>query len=262
MRVLIEASLALRFPCPTEAIAAILVADTPGQTVLAETLKLSTGAALAESADPVSGARLLRGPLDGEVRLEYNAEVLIGPRLELPASAVAAPWSALPVEVVTYLMSSRYCPVEQFLRFAAREFGQHEAGGAKVLAILDWLSTHVEYVHGVSTFTTDAARSFIDRAGVCRDFTHLGLTLCRAAGIPARAVSAYALGLNPPDFHAVFEVFLNGGWWLVDPTRLAPVAGLVRIAHGRDAADIAWLTTAGDVQQTGMSVSVREHLRA
>ncbi len=93
--------------------------------------------------------------------------------------------------------------------------------------------------------TTGAAGTFIDRAGVCRDFTHLGLTLCRAAGIPARAVAAYALALDPPDFHAVFEVFLDGGWWLVDPTRLAPIAGMVRIAHGRDAADIAFLTTAG-----------------
>jgi transglutaminase-like putative cysteine protease len=86
------------------------------------------------------------------------------------------------------------------------------------------------------------------------------MTLCRAAGIPARAVAAYALALDPPDFHAVFEVFLDGGWWLVDPTRLAPVGGMVRIAHGRDAADIAFLTTSGIVEQVGHQVSVSEVL--
>ena len=88
------------------------------------------------------------------------------------------------------------------------------------------------------------------------------MTLCRAAGIPARAVAAYALHLDPPDFHAVFEVFLDGGWWLVDPTRLAPIGGMVRIAHGRDAADIAFLTTAGPVEAQSLAISVREILPA
>jgi transglutaminase-like putative cysteine protease len=75
------------------------------------------------------------------------------------------------------------------------------------------------------------------------DFTHLGITLARALGIPARAVSAYALELNPPDFHAIFEVYLENGWWLIDPTRLAPIEGIVRIGSGRDASDVAFLTS-------------------
>lgn len=260
MRVQVQTRLAYEFFQPTETIAAVLVAHAPGQSIESETLGFSNGVRLAESLDPVTGARLLRGALHGAVWLEYTAVVRLAPRLELPAGVQVAPWSRLPVEVLPYLLPSRYCPVDQFLRFAQRQFGNIAPGGARALAILDWLHENVDYVHGVSTSTTGAAGTFIDRAGVCRDFTHLGLTLCRAAGIPARAVAAYALALDPPDFHAVFEVFLDGGWWLVDPTRLAPIAGMVRIAHGRDAADIAFLTTAGDVMQTDMQVHVTELL--
>lgn len=258
LRVSVQSRLAFNFPQPTETIAAILAAHAPGQIVESESLIVSDGVRLAESQDPVSGARLLRGCLSGEVTLDYHAVVRIAPRLDLPSTLQVAPWSQLPVAVLPYLLPSRYCPVDQFLRFAAREFGHIAPGGARALAILDWLAVHVDYVHGVSNGNTDAAATFIDRAGVCRDFTHLGMTLCRAAGIPARAVAAYALALDPPDFHAVFEVFLDGGWWLVDPTRLAPVAGMVRIAHGRDAADIAFLTTAGLVEQTELRVTVSE----
>jgi len=136
-----------------------------------------------------------------------------------------------------------------------RQFGE-TTGGERVLAILDWISANIDYEHGVSDTETTAARTFIDRAGVCRDFTHLGITLCRASGIPARAISAYAHQLTPPDFHAVFEVWLDGGWWLIDPTGLAPVEGLVRIACGRDAADIAFLTTQDRCEMVRQKVTV------
>ena len=256
MRVKVQSRLAYDFAEPTQTIAVILAAHAEGQVVESEALTLSDGTSMAEAPDPVSGARLLRGALQGRVRLEYSAIVNLAPRLDLPPEVQVAPWDQLPVEVLTYLLPSRYCPVDQFLRFAQREFGHIARGGARALAILDWLHGNVDYVHGVSTASTGAAGTFIDRAGVCRDFTHLGITLCRACGIPARAVAAYALALDPPDFHAVFEVFLDNGWWLVDPTRLAPIAGMVRIAHGRDAADIAFLTTAGPVMQVEMSVKV------
>jgi transglutaminase-like putative cysteine protease len=260
LRVQVQSRLAYDFAEPTDTIAVVLAAHAPGQIIEAETLTLSPGVRLAESLDPVSGARLLRGELRGRVTIDYAATVRLAPRLELPADVQVSPWSHLPVAVLPYLLPSRYCPVDQFLRFAQRQFGKIAPGGARALAILDWLHENVDYVHGVSTSTTGAAGTFIDRAGVCRDFTHLGMTLCRAAGIPARAVAAYALALDPPDFHAVFEVFLDGGWWLVDPTRLAPIAGMVRIAHGRDAADIAFLTTSGPTTQVDHAVMVNEIL--
>ena len=94
-------------------------------------------------------------------------------------------------------------------------------------------------------------------AGVCRDYAHLAIALCRALGIPARYVSGYAVDLDPPDFHGFFEAYLGGEWYLFDATRLAPVDGLVRIATGRDAADVAFAAIVGDVTMTGMEIVTR-----
>jgi transglutaminase-like putative cysteine protease len=129
------------------------------------------------------------------------------------------------------------------MRFAQREFAGAGDGVGRIMAILEWIYRNVDYVAGVSDAETTAEQTFVDRAGVCRDFTHLGITLARALGMPARAVSAYALQLDPRDFHAIFEVYIENGWWLIDPTRLAPIEGIVRIGSGRDASDIAFFTT-------------------
>jgi transglutaminase superfamily protein len=87
---------------------------------------------------------------------------------------------------------------------------------ARIMAMLEWIHRNVDYVADVSNAETTAERTFVDRAGVCRDFTHLGITFARALGIPARAVSAYALQLDPLDFHAIFEVYIENDWWLID----------------------------------------------
>jgi transglutaminase-like putative cysteine protease len=144
------------------------------------------------------------------------------------------------------------------MRFVQREFSASSDGVARIMAVLEWIKRNVDYISGVSNAETTAERTFVDRAGVCRDFTHLGITLSRALGIPARAVSAYALDLNPPDFHAVFEVYLEGNWWLIDPTRLAPVEGIVRIGSGRDAPDIAFLTSDKQCQVLQQTIKVAQ----
>ncbi len=255
MRLLAQSHVANRYLAPTEIMAKVQVAHAPGQTIISEGLTVTPHHAL--TADELDDGRLLRGVVEGDVEIAYHAVVEVEPRAEIHAELVQHEWSELPADVLPYLMPSRYCPADQFLRFTAREFGAL-SGGAKVLAIIAWIQDHLDYTHGVSTPQTTAEQTFVDRAGVCRDFTLLGIALCRAGGIPARAVAAYALALDPPDFHAVFEVWLGDGWWLVDPTGLAPVAGLIRIAHGRDAADIAFLTTSGAVEPIAMRVSVVE----
>ena len=108
------------------------------------------------------------------------------------------------------------------------------------------MRTEMDYVPGSSDTETTAADAFVSRQGVCRDYAHLLASFARAAGIPARLVSAYAWRLEPPDFHAVVEVWLDGGWHLVDPTGLAPIEGMARIAVGRDATDIAFMTIFGE----------------
>ena len=109
---------------------------------------------------------------------------------------------------------------------------------------------------GSSDSQTTAADAFVQRQGVCRDYAHLMATFARAAGIPARLVSAYAWQLDPPDFHAVVEVWLDGAWHLVDATGLAPIEGLVRICVGRDATDIAFMTIFGAAEMVAQSINV------
>jgi transglutaminase-like putative cysteine protease len=256
MKLRVRSELTYRFDPPTDAIYLIQAAVWPGQNVLEETLTTSQGVEFHEDIDPDFGARTLRGHLSGEVTVVYEAVVDNGLLQGVPPGVSQHDWNELPAEVLIYTRPSRYCPSDQFGRFVQRTFGD-TSGGARVLAILDWIHENIDYEPGSSDSETTAARTFIDRAGVCRDFTHLGVTLCRASGIPARAVSAYAHELTPPDFHAVFEVWLDGGWWMVDPTRLAPIEGLVRIASGRDAADIAFLTTQGDCRMVRQSVTVQ-----
>lgn len=254
MKIRVRAELVYRFDPPTDAIYKLQVAHWPGQNILEERLETTPPVAFIENEDDEFGARTLRAHLSGEVALTYEAVVDNGILKGLPPVTVQHDWNDLPAEVLTYLNPSRYCPSDQFGRFAERTFGG-TVGGERVLAILDWIKANIDYEPGSSDSETTAARTFIDRAGVCRDFTHLGITLCRASGIPARAVSAYAFDLTPPDFHAIFEIWLSDGWWLVDPTGLAPVEGLVRIACGRDAADIAFLTTQGTCSFVRQSVS-------
>jgi transglutaminase-like putative cysteine protease len=254
MQLQVRAELVYNFKPATQVLAVIEAARSADQTVLAESLDMG-GIEVVHDFDALSGQRLFRTCLGGETTIVYEAEVDNGARTPLPGDAREHPWSELPAECLPFLLPSRFCPSDKFMRFAQREFSEH-AGGAKVHAVLDWIQEHVDYMAGVSTAETTAERTFVDRAGVCRDFTHLGITLCRALNIPARAVSAYAWKLNPPDFHAIFEVYMDGGWWMVDPTRLAPVEGIVRIASGRDAADIAFLTTSVGCECRKVAVSV------
>lgn len=228
----------------THLLALVQAAHTPDQLVVSERLDLATPTSLTEETDG-EAMRWLRGCHGGRFELTYSARIDNGARLLLPKSGAQLVRSDLPLAVLPYLLPSRFCPSDLFNRFAGREFGHHVDGVARVMAVADWIAAHVDYVAGVSTAESDAAHTFTLRAGVCRDFAHLGITLCRALGIPARMVSCYAADLDPPDFHAVMEVFLAGQWWFVDLTRLAPVEGLVRIGHGRDAADVAFLTTDG-----------------
>ena len=165
------------------------------------------------------------------------------------------PHHQLPGETVQYLMPSRYCPSVQFQSFVDAEFGSL-AGGEKVIAIRDWVQSHFSYVPGVSTAETTAADTFIRRQGVCRDYAHVVITLVRAAGIPARIASVYALGVEPQDFHAVAEVFIGGEWHLVDATGMAQEKAMAKIGIGRDAADVAFLTAYGMAVMNSQSVTV------
>ncbi len=160
-----------------------------------------------------------------------------------PADEPERPSEPLDGEALTYLRQSRYCPSDALEGFAGAELGHLAAGPGLAAGIADWVFERLHYEAGTSGPQTTALDTLAANQGVCRDFAHLTIALCRARGIPARLAAVYAPGLGPMDFHAVVEVRLAGGWEVVDPTRLAPRSSLVRIATGRDAADTAFATT-------------------
>jgi transglutaminase-like putative cysteine protease len=255
MKLSITTELVYMFAPETQVIANIEASHTSDQSVLSESLDIQPPVQLIAD-KTLSGDRSIRASLSGEVTIRYEAVVENNLRQLLPPAGHQHLWSELPNDVLPFLLPSRFCPSDKFMRFAQREFGGAGDGVARVMAILEWIHRNIDYVSGVSNAETTAERTFVDRAGVCRDFTHLGITLSRALGVPARAVSAYALQLNPPDFHAIFEVYLANGWWLIDPTRLAPIEGIVRIGNGRDASDIAFLTSDKQCQVLRQTVDV------
>lgn len=255
MKLTASAELVYNFTGPTQVIGLLQASRSDDQTILSEELALDPTARLIEDEDSF-GDRRFRACLSSQTSITYTAAVDNGRRSLLPTSGRQHLWNELPADALPYLLPSRFCPSDSFQRFAQREFGGAGDGVGRVMAILDWIAAEVDYVAGVSTPESTAAHTFTVRAGVCRDFTHLGITFCRALSIPARAVSAYSLDVQPPDFHAVMEVYLENAWWLVDPTRLAPIEGIIRIAHGRDAADTAFLTTDNACTVVSQSIQV------
>ena len=155
-----------------------------------------------------------------------------------------SPLASLSGDVVTYLMPSRYCHPEDFHDLVTGEFGGL-VGGALMAEVSAWIGHSFRYVPGASDAGTTASDTLKSRQGVCRDYAHVLIAVARAAGIPARMVSVYSPDVDPPDFHAVTEVFLEGAWHLIDPTGMAEVSDIVRIGVGRDAADVSFLTAYG-----------------
>jgi transglutaminase-like putative cysteine protease len=215
----------------------------------------------------VTGAEPPKELLDGEQRLHrvaatngrlellYNAMVSVEPELLEDKGLGVAPLHELPLEALVFLYPSRFCQSDLLARFATREFTNIESGFERLTRICNWIYEYVEYLQGTTNSSTSAFDTATQRAGVCRDFAHLGIALCRALGIPARFVSGYAYGLNPPDFHAYFEAFLGGRWILADPTRLSAQSSFIRIGQGRDAADTSFATIFGNATLTEMQLS-------
>ncbi len=227
-----------------------------GQRILNETLTLPDVEGDAHEV-PETGNRYRRLILPaGTHRIAYAAEVETRPAIAEVSGIGEMPVAQLPFDVIPHLYPSRYCQSDRLGRFAWRQFGDIATGHEKVEAICNWIYENVDYLAGTSDGSTSAYDTFTLRAGVCRDFAHLGITFARALGIPARFVSAYALELVPQDFHAVFEAWLDGRWYLFDATRLCPIDGIVRIAVGRDAADTAFATYFGQLDGPPKSITV------
>jgi transglutaminase-like putative cysteine protease len=163
----------------------------------------------------------------------------------------------LPDDVVQYLLPSRYCESDKMLKLATSIAKGSAPGYPQVEAIRSWIFRKLRYKYGVSNASTSAMETARKRAGVCRDFSHLGIALCRALRVPARVVVGYLYQLDPMDLHAWFEAFVGNRWYTFDATQKTPRGNRIVIAYGRDAADVAQMSEYGPVKTKSMSVWVK-----
>ena len=256
-RLQIDSTLDYVIDGPAEFVFLIHAANGMGQTVVQESLQIEPPTPFRTYSDGQSGNRFLRFQAQpGPLKVIYRALV---DRMIEPANVNApeVPVHDIPDDVLHYLMPTRYCESDLLGPNAAELFGQLPQGYARVLAICEWVRGNIEYRIGSTNATTTAREAFMQRAGVCRDFAHLSVTFCRALNIPARLVSGYATFAEPPpDFHAVFEAYLGGRWLMFDPTAMSPLDQIVRLAHGRDAKDVAFATIFGPARMISMSPDV------
>lgn len=243
-----------------------------GQQVLEESLHIGPPLQAEPFADIFRNHnRRFTTPANQNIAIDYRARV----QLELdtaplaPRDAGAVPLAQLPPQVLAMLFPSRYCESDRLAQAASDLFGNTQAGAQTVYAICDWMRSKVTYEYGHSDANTSAVDTFIERVGVCRDFSHLAISFCRALNIPARYAAGYCLELDPPDFHAYFQAYLssgtsseNGGepgrWYSFDATWDGLRRGLVNISVGRDAVDTSMLTFFGTAQLVEQAVCVQE----
>ena len=239
----------------------ICPARTRAQRVLNETLEVVGATPSYNFTDPVTANRINRLYTEGgPLTIRYHGTVELDHVIDDPAGIGERAIRSMPSEVVQYILPSRYCPSDRMRDLAMAMFGNIAAGYARVAAICEWVTQHVTFNPGGSDAMTCALQTFNSRTGVCRDYAHLMIAMCRALNIPARYVTGVDYGadpaLGPTDFHAYVEVFLGQRWYLFDASGLTSVMGLIRIGTGRDAADVSFATMFGNVRSSRPVVAI------
>ncbi len=242
---------------PAAFLFALKCIETGGQQIHSESLVIEPSNPTEEFTIPSGMNRFTRLTTQdsGQLKVRYEAEVSVSNRIDSVSTFQPDGASSLLPEAIPFLFPSRYCQSDRLRQQAQDLFGHLATPHAIAAGVSDWIFERVSYVSGSSGETSSAVDTLEQRQGVCRDFAHLGIAFCRAMNVPARYVTCYAYQLQPPDFHACFEVLINGIWYVFDATRLAPLNGLVRIATGRDAADAAVCTIFGNPELESSIVS-------
>ncbi|MES2832946.1 MAG: transglutaminase family protein [Pseudomonadota bacterium] len=239
----------------------IQAARTGCQVVIDEHLSINQSVEPEFYTDPASGSRFIRlQAANGPLAVQYDATVDIAHHEAHPDTLREMPIAALPMEALPFIYPSRYCQSDRLRKFATTEFGNLQQGYWRVRAIQDWVRRRTAFTSNSSNASTSAIDTLTDQVGVCRDFAHLMIALCRAVNIPARFVSGIDYGadptMGPTDFHAYVEVMLSGRWYLFDPSGVSPPMGLLRLATGRDAADAAFATVFGAVASASPVITI------
>ena len=255
------------FDAGCDFIFSIQAAFTPRQRVVEESLTFNQLLTANYYTDAQTQSRFIAlRAMQGPLIVGYNAVVDLTHFEAASNELVEVSPQALPGQVLPYLYPSRYCQSDRLLPFAGQHFGNLPMGHSRAQSICDWVSSHVRFQGNTSNSNTSALDTLIDRVGVCRDFAHLMIGLCRAVNLPARMVSGMDYGadpaLGPPDFHAYVEVYLAdasgmGRWYMFDPSGTAIPMGFVRFCTGRDAADIAFATIFGRVSASQPIINIQ-----
>ncbi|WBY17483.1 transglutaminase family protein [Erythrobacteraceae bacterium WH01K] len=260
----INASFAFEAKQPTDVLLQFEAAAIPEQRFLSTDTWLTKSEQFARVPAQENIGERIWVRAEGHFKVDYTCEIEVDRMLTEIEPLRQMDAHDLPGETVQYLFDSRYCQGDRFQSFVDAEFGDL-VGGKRIMAMHDWVADHFSYVPGASGPQTTALDSFVERRGICRDYAHVMVTLARASGIPARFVSCFAPGVNPPDFHAVAEVFLEdtstpggGAWYLVDATGMASPSDIVKIGVGRDAADVSFMTSFGLTDFLEKTISVEE----
>jgi transglutaminase-like putative cysteine protease len=227
-----------------------------GQWVIREEYLLRPSIPVTEYTDSYGNLcqRLVVPP--GSFQIHTTATVETADTIDVDMTAAYIPVENLPEYALQFLLPSRYCEADKLGNLALEIVEDAAPGYEQVEAIRRWIQTNIRYEYGTSNASTSAADTAGSGVGVCRDFTHLGMSLCRSLNIPARMVVGYLYQLDPMDLHAWFEAYLGNRWYTFDATQSEPKGNRITIAYGRDAADVALSTQFGAMQLLEMKVWV------
>jgi transglutaminase-like putative cysteine protease len=235
----------------------IEAAQAPGQRIVREQFSVVPALALDKYSDAMGNRFTRLQALPGQLSVRYTATVMLESTAH-PIDRSLSSIANLPASVMPFLLASRYCESDAVFSLAARRFGGLTSDYDRVVAICEWVRANIDYGAGTSLAHGTARDVLLHRTGVCRDFAHVAIALCRALNIPARFVTGHVQwDTPPPDFHAIFEAYVGGRWVLFDPTSMASTQKVVRIGTGRDAADVAFATIFGQARMTRMSPLTR-----
>lgn len=244
--------------CPDDCAVAAVLRPRSGaeQWVVAERYEIAPWVPATEYVDSFGNLCQRYTLPRGDSTICVESEVEVAEQVAVDRRAPQLPAAQLPDEALVYLLQSRYCPSDK-MEERARAIVQGCAPGyPQAERIADWIRENIEYRAGASEESTCALDTLRDAAGVCRDFAHVGVALCRSLLLPARVVVGYLHELEPMDMHAWYEVFLGGRWYAFDATQPEPKGGRIVVAHGRDIADVAFLSNYAPLEITRMEVSV------
>ena len=239
----------------------IHAAQTAQQIVVNESLYISQPLPPNLYTDPVTHTRFLRlKAFGGPLMVRYDATVDIDHYTAQPDQLGEVAVANLPGPVLPYIYPSRYCQSDRLHILAVKEFGHLWQGYRRVQAIRDWVTSRVTFRPNSSNGNTTAVDTLVEQVGVCRDFAHLMIALCRAVNIPARFATGIDYGadpvLGPTDFHAYVEVYVGDRWYMFDASGVAIPMGFVRFGTGRDAADSAFATMFGGVRGAAPVINI------